>query len=112
MPITRSSRLTGPRPAASVVLEVADGGVDGLDLSPLKATWKAAHGDAHAMKIATSIVDIFRSDRRSNERVLAIFSSDRRRKVIGDCRRSDDWEIFAWLICWLFRVLVVATPHL
>ena len=98
MPITRSSRLTGPRPAASVVLEVADGGVDGLDLSPLKATWKAAHGDAHAMKIAASIV--------------AIFSSDRRRKVIGDCRRSDDWEIFAWLICWLFRVLVVATPHL
>ena len=111
MPIMRASPLTGPRPAASVALEVAAKGVDGLDLSPLKARWKAEHGDAHAMKIATSIVDIFRSDRRSNERVLAIFSSDRRRKVIGDCRRSDDWKICVWLICWLL-VLIVATPHL
>ena len=92
------------------VIEVASGRVDGLDRPPLKAAH--GRGDAHAMKIATSIVDIFRSDRRSNERVLAIFSSDRRRKVIGDCRRSDDWEVFAWLICWLFLVLVVATPHL
>ncbi len=88
------------------VIEVASGRVDGLDRPPLKAAH--GRGDAHAMKIAIRIVAIFRSDRSSNEGLLATFSS---RKVNGDCgnrARTDD-DIFAWFICVLF--LVVA-PHL
>ena len=116
MHIMRAPPLTGTRPAASVrlgeigedalgVIEVAAGVEDGLDRPPLKAAH--GRGDAHAMKIAARIVAIFRSDRSSNEGLLATFSS---RKVNGDCGlRTDDWEIFSWLICVLF--LVVA-PHL